>query len=175
MKLLSDIYVFLVFAVSTVFADYACIYNRTNCDFLIKKVSTGCWIFEQQKLDADNLPRFVKNLKDTECLNETIPAKEGFLIRYRYSGKESSEKTSIVLSPRPKLGKEDSKKTPVVLNSQPKEIAIDLAAEEDGTTQQGVYQITQEYSGSFREVDDLNLRKWRHACDKMIIISDENL
>lgn len=160
MKILKTILVFLIVSSRVIFADYACIYNKTDCDLLIEKISTGCWLFEQQKLDEKGLRRFDKELKDTECLSEIIPANEGFLVRYRHSDKEGSEKTSIVLS--------SPKKESL--------IDIDLTAEEEGISQQGVYQITQEYSGpSFEKVDNPNLRKWKHSSDKMIIISNENL
>ena len=156
MKLLSNVYVFLAFSCSTALADYACIYNKTDCDLSIRKVSTGGWIFEQQKLDEKGLRRLDKELKD----GETIRKNDGLLIRYKYSGKESSEKASIVLSSQQKGSLID----------------IDPTAEEEGTNQQGVYQITQKYSSpSFGKIDDPNLRKWKHSCDKMIIISNESL
>ena len=158
MKFLKTIFIYLIISCRITFADYACIYNKTDCDLLVEKVSTGCWLFEQQKLDEKGLRRFDKELKDTECLSETIPANEGFLVRYRHSNKEGSEKTSIVLS-----------------SPQKESIDIDIT-EEGGISQQGVYQITQEYSGpSFGKVDEPNLRKWRHSCDKMVIISNESL
>ena len=80
-------------------------------------------------------------------------------MRYRYSGKEGSDKTAIVLS------------------SPQKEsfIDIDITKEEEGIiSQQGSYQITQEYNGPSNIKKDLEERKWWFSCDKMIIISDEN-
>ena len=100
---------------------------------------------------------FKKTLQDTDCLEENICAEDGFLIELSYGYKKSSKTPSIEL-----IGKNGAR------------IYIDLTIH-DGVSPQGCYSVSQRYNESLDSSrTDPKMSKWWFACDKMVIISDEN-
>lgn len=158
MKSLKNIFVLVGLFWHTAFSDVSCIYNRTDGVFFVKKIETGSWVFEHFTLDEKDLLRFDKILEDSESSTEVIPPQSGFLVKYKYGYKKGSKATSILLISADKKNKID----------------IDLTDDKEGTVQQGIYQVTQEYTSPSNVKKDHEERKWWLSCDKMIIISDEN-
>lgn len=159
MKSLESIFVLIGLFCHTAFSDISCIYNKTDSDLSIKEIKTGSWIFEHFTLDERDLLCFDKILEDSDSLTETIPPQSGFLVKYKYGYKKGPKTTSILLVSA-------DKKNP---------INIDLTEDKDGTMQQGIYQVKQEHTGPFNITTNTQERKWWLSCDKMIIISNENL
>lgn len=154
MKLLKNISVFGGLILGVAFADFVGIANNTDKPLVITKVESGAWTIQLYELEKDVIRTLDKDLKDNEELNVKIPSKEGCLLRYLYSYKPGSEKALVFLK-----GESD--------------IVIDLANDEEESSQQGSYKICQEYNGGFNRQGNKNIQKLQHACDKMIVVSGE--
>ena len=154
MKLLKNIGVFCGLIYSVAFADYVGIVNETNEPLFIQNVQSGSWTIQLYKLKGDVVRILDKDLEDDKKLNVEIPSEGGCLLRYLYGYKPGSKKALVFLK-----GKSN--------------IVIDLANEEEGSSQQGSYKICQEYNDISSQSKNKNIQKLQHACDRMIIVSGE--
>ena len=158
MKSLKNIFVLIGLFCHTAFSDISCIYNKTDSDLFVRKIVTGSWIFEHFILNEKNLLQFDKTLENSDSLAEVIPAHSGYLIKFRYGYKKGPQTTSVLLTTADEKTKID----------------IDLTDDKEGTSQWGTYQVTQECTGPSVTINE-DEKKWLLSCDKMIIISNENL